>query len=76
MSFNWLDLFLSLLTYVIIIGSSFYYFRSKDNGSSGSDGEGGIAFPIDPELDLPPGVSLPEDPASTPRQPAPAEILS
>ena len=76
MTFHWLDLFLSLLTYAIIIGGSLYYFRSRSSGNEGSDGEGGIAFPIDPELDLPPGVSLPEDPSASPKQPTPTEIFS
>jgi len=77
MGFHWLDLILSLLTYAIIFGASYFYFKGGNRGNTGSDGDGGVSNPDEPELDLPPGVCLPEEPIkSSPLPSTPAEIFS
>ena len=59
----YLDLFLCLFTYVIMIYLIFWR-KNKSNRSNDKrdDDDGGIPVYNGPELDLPPGVCLPSDP--------------
>ncbi len=54
------DIFLSGLTYVLLV---YLIFRlMKKRNSNGSDDEGGITLYDTPKIDLPPGVVWPSDP--------------
>lgn len=54
------DLFLSGLTYVLLIYLTFRLMKNKK--SRGSDDDGGETIYSPPKIDLPPGVIWPSDP--------------
>ena len=62
MSGIYLDIFLCLTTYFILLAIIFWRkIRRQRPGESGDDGEGGLPVDSGPKLDLPPGVCLPGD---------------
>lgn len=59
------DIFLSGLTYVLLIYLTFRLMKSKKSGDS--DDEGGETIYNPPKIDLPPGIIWPSDPGSVSR---------
>ena len=66
MSLHIIDMVLSGLIYVILV---YFIMKMLKNGNKKTDGddenEGGISVHLLPELDLPPGISLPGNSPST-----------
>ncbi|MBO3699841.1 hypothetical protein [Roseivirga sp. E12] len=54
------DIFLSGLTYVLLIYLTFRLMKKRK--SKGSDDDGGEAISNSPKIDLPPGIIWPDDP--------------
>lgn len=54
------DIFLSGLTYVLLIYLTFRLMKNKKSRDSGDDGGEMIYSP--PKIDLPPGITWPSDP--------------
>ncbi|MDB4447602.1 hypothetical protein N9223_00975 [bacterium] len=54
------DIFLSGLTYVLLIYLTFRLMKNKK--SRGSDDDGGETIYSPPKIDLPPGITWPSDP--------------
>lgn len=54
------DIFLSGLTYVLLIYLTFRLMKNKK--SRGSDDDGGETIYSPPKIDLPPGIKWPSDP--------------
>ncbi|MFY0687931.1 MAG: hypothetical protein JXQ90_12240 [Cyclobacteriaceae bacterium] len=61
MSSFYIDLLFCLLTYSILIWLTIWKRKSRNSGNDNDDDDGGIPIWHDPDLDLPPGVSLPSD---------------
>jgi hypothetical protein len=66
MSLHVLDMVLSGLVYVILVYFIMRMLRGRNTGLNGNDeNDGGIAIHSLPELDLPPGITLPGIPPTT-----------
>jgi hypothetical protein len=61
MSGIYLDILLCSLTYTILLWFIFWKKRNNRKGGSSDDDDGGIPVWNTPDLDLPPGVTLPGD---------------
>ena len=55
----YLDIILCSITYGILLGIIIWRKRKRRSGDSGDDDDGGLPITNSPDLDLPPGVSLP-----------------
>lgn len=76
MSLHIFDMVLSGLIYVILV---YFIMKMLKTGKKKTDGddenEGGISVHLLPDLDLPPGVSLPGDSPSTKEVEEPEEAM-
>lgn len=59
MSNLYLDIILCSITYAILLGIIIWRKRKRRNSNPGDDDDGGLPVTKLPDLDLPPGVSLP-----------------
>ncbi|MFA0961711.1 hypothetical protein AB9P05_07880 [Roseivirga sp. BDSF3-8] len=59
MSFTYIVLFLIFVADIVWV--VIHIIRATRNNHDGEDDEGGILGDFDPVLDLPPGITLPED---------------
>jgi len=73
----WIDILLFLFIYTVLIFLIKWRSSYKRPGNKNSDGEGGIPveFNWEPDLDLPPGITLP-DGGSTREREVEEELVS
>lgn len=75
MSFHLFDMILSGIAYVIMTYFIMKMIRHRKNKAGGNDqDDGGVPVQLLPDLDLPPGISLPKD-GPTVKKKEPEEAL-